>query len=107
MAGPLPALRALARPLAALGVVAVLVATVLPVLSRADGSYCIGTIGALDPNAWASPICDHCVLAALPAAPPPALPPRAHLRPALACLDLASLVASAPPTERIRDPPAA
>ncbi|MCF3936307.1 hypothetical protein L1787_23210 [Acuticoccus sp. M5D2P5] len=66
-------LRRLAEPLAALAVVLLIWATVIPVVARADGTWCIGTIGGLAPEAWATPICDHCVPVVLPDAAVPIL----------------------------------
>ncbi|WP_157961993.1 hypothetical protein [Acuticoccus kandeliae] len=101
----LRSLRALGHPLAALGVVLVIWATVIPVVAKADGTWCIGTLGGLSPDSWAKPICDHCVPAVLPDIAPPALvlPEKAEILHEAVAANPAP--ARRPPVPPIRGPP--
>lgn len=103
MHAPLAILRALARPLAALGVVLTLMVTVVPV--AAAGGLCIGA-DIIDSGTLDAPFCDACLVVALPPAPPPMLPERAVERAGVVPFPAEVLASRGPEAERIRDPPA-
>lgn len=98
-------LRALARPLVALAAVLAVLAAVIPAVAKPDGTWCIGAVGRLAPEAWTEPPCDHCIPVG---APPPAGLPEPVLRTAGAAeapVAAVPLVASHHPPVRIRGPP--
>lgn len=106
MTGLLALLRCLARPLAALGIVLTLMAMVVPAAARDDGASCIGGGATIETDALGAPFCESCILVALPAPPPPAVPGRDGVRAEPAAALVEPLGARTGEVERIRDPPA-